>query len=144
MLFSALCVLFVFVGFYALCVLFVSVYLYVFSYLSSKNGGGFKKTLVVLGSGGHTTEMITLLKSLDLGRFQPRCYFIADTDKMSEQRMLDFLEKRRPAPGEKYSVVRIRRSREVGQSWLSSCWTTLVALAHSAGAVYTFRPDLVG
>ena len=48
------------------------------------------RTLVVLGSGGHTSEMIRLLKGLDLSRYQPRTYLIASSDKMSLDKAKSF------------------------------------------------------
>ncbi|PKH63920.1 hypothetical protein CRG98_050219 [Punica granatum] len=43
-------------------------------------------TLVVLGSGGHTAEMINLLLVLEKHRFTPRYYIAAATDNMSLQK----------------------------------------------------------
>jgi len=45
------------------------------------------KTAIVLGSGGHTTEMIKLLGGVDLKKFTPRHYIVADSDKMSIQKI---------------------------------------------------------
>ncbi|KAI3751546.1 hypothetical protein L2E82_22634 [Cichorium intybus] len=43
-------------------------------------------TLVVLGSGGHTAEMINLLSVMQPDRFSPRFYIAAATDNMSLQK----------------------------------------------------------
>ncbi|KAF9623996.1 hypothetical protein IFM89_007694 [Coptis chinensis] len=43
-------------------------------------------TLIVLGSGGHTAEMINLLSELQKDRFVPRIYIAASTDNMSLQK----------------------------------------------------------
>nr|GEX57831.1 UDP-N-acetylglucosamine transferase subunit ALG14 [Tanacetum cinerariifolium] len=43
-------------------------------------------TLVVLGSGGHTAEMINLLSVMQKDRFAPRFYIAAATDNMSLQK----------------------------------------------------------
>uniref|UniRef100_A0A3B1KET0 UDP-N-acetylglucosamine transferase subunit ALG14 n=1 Tax=Astyanax mexicanus TaxID=7994 RepID=A0A3B1KET0_ASTMX len=45
--------------------------------------------LVVAGSGGHTTEIIRLMGSLSQA-YSPRHYVIADTDKMSEDKIRTF------------------------------------------------------
>ena len=42
-----------------------------------------KRTLIVLGSGGHTTEMLRLIDVLPIETYSPRYYFVANTDKMS-------------------------------------------------------------
>eukprot|EP00955_Chlamydomonas_euryale_P033983 349674-Chlamydomonas_euryale.AAC.1 len=42
-----------------------------------------------------------------------------------------------------YEVWTIPRSREVGQSYVTSVWTTLVALVYAARAVALAKPDVV-
>lgn len=49
-------------------------------------------TLIVLGSGGHTTEMFHLLSGTDLNIYKPRYYTIASTDTMSAKKMNEFEE----------------------------------------------------
>jgi beta-1,4-N-acetylglucosaminyltransferase len=44
-------------------------------------------TMVVLGSGGHTTEILRLSSSLKEEVYQPRSYVIADSDVTSEGRL---------------------------------------------------------
>ncbi|KAL4419553.1 hypothetical protein ABPG77_006884 [Micractinium sp. CCAP 211/92] len=189
------------------------------------------RTLVVLGSGGHTAEMLALLGGFDLAAYRPRCYVVAATDGMSGPkaaafeasaaalaasstpadeeapasakkggraspgkagspgggqktvrrsprvaarggpssgsdaapaaglcgtlpgaRSPDSPAKRRllaghqpggqqPAPA--YSVAFIPRSREVGQSWVSSVPSTLRALWTAVAMVLDHSPDLV-
>ncbi|KHN22279.1 UDP-N-acetylglucosamine transferase subunit ALG14 [Glycine soja] len=43
-------------------------------------------TLIILGSGGHTAEMLNLLAVLQKDRFKPRFYIAAATDNMSLQK----------------------------------------------------------
>ena len=50
--------------------------------------------MAVLGSGGHTAEMLALLKGLDFATYAPRHYVIADTDHTSAQRIVTFEEAR--------------------------------------------------
>uniref|UniRef100_A0A803QEU4 UDP-N-acetylglucosamine transferase subunit ALG14 n=1 Tax=Cannabis sativa TaxID=3483 RepID=A0A803QEU4_CANSA len=47
-------------------------------------------TLIVLGSGGHTAEMLNLLAVLQKERFYPRYYIAAATDNMSLQKARSF------------------------------------------------------
>lgn len=49
----------------------------------------------------------------------------------------------RPEVGGAYAIVSIPRSREVGQSFRSSVWSTLRSTWHAAAAVLSFRPDLL-
>jgi hypothetical protein len=55
-----------------------------------KNVKGNVPTLIVLGSGGHTAEMCQLLLSLSMSQYrvyEPRCYVLAQTDTMSEEKL---------------------------------------------------------
>ena len=45
--------------------------------------------------------------------------------------------------GEAAKVARIPRSREVGQSYLTSIWTTLVAIWAALAMVWREKPQLV-
>ena len=97
-------------------------------------------SLVVLGSGGHTAEMFAILRALDPRRYAPRAYVVADTDHTSVSKM----ERHEASVGAaladsdatdaelerwtSHAVVRLPRSREVGQSYLLSVFTTLRAI----------------
>ena len=48
------------------------------------------KTLVVLGSGGHTTEMLHLLKNINPSFYTPLIYVVATTDSTSLRRLKAF------------------------------------------------------
>ncbi|KAM6167215.1 UDP-N-acetylglucosamine transferase subunit ALG14 [Erethizon dorsatum] len=102
--------------------------------------------LVVAGSGGHTTEILRLLGSLS-SAYSPRHYVIADTDKMSANKInsfeLDRADRDPNTMDSKYCIHRIPRSREVQQSWLSSVLTTLRSTWLSFPLVHHVKPDLV-
>ena len=95
------------------------------------------KTLVVLGSGGHTTEMLQLLSHLDPRLYTPLIYIVADTDDTSERRF-QALGGRQPDV-----VLTIPRSREVGQSYVSSIGSTLYSLVVAFWLVLQVRPNLL-
>lgn len=130
------------------------------------------RTVVVLGSGGHTAEMLRLLRKLDFDRYAPRTYVVAATDAMSAAKAETFERQRAeqggaasragaaegasasaagggsasagaPPPSCPYRVVRIPRSREVGQSFVTSVFTTLWAMAFAAWVAAAARPDVV-
>ncbi|PQM37335.1 UDP-N-acetylglucosamine transferase subunit ALG14 homolog [Prunus yedoensis var. nudiflora] len=94
-------------------------------------------TLIVLGSGGHTAEMINLLSVLQKDRFAPRFYIAAATDNMSLQKAR-LLEETSSS-----QFMQIYRSREVGQSYITSVWTTLIALAHGFWLMLRIRPQVI-
>ncbi|XP_013371931.1 PREDICTED: UDP-N-acetylglucosamine transferase subunit ALG14 homolog isoform X1 [Chinchilla lanigera] len=122
--------------------------------------------LVVAGSGGHTTEILRLLGSLS-SAYSPRHYVIADTDKMSADKINSFeLDRADRDPStmflqiysapvnkavrehsavmdSRYYIHRIPRSREVQQSWLSTVLTTLHSMWLSFPLIHQVKPDLV-
>ncbi|CAI9098253.1 OLC1v1034869C1 [Oldenlandia corymbosa var. corymbosa] len=106
-------------------------------------------TLIVLGSGGHTAEMINLLNVLQKERFKPRYYIAAATDNMSLQKaqvlensLLDDQGGREKVVGSAH-YMQIYRSREVGQSYLTSVGTTLLAIAHALWLMIKIRPQVI-
>ncbi|KAH7861922.1 hypothetical protein Vadar_032680 [Vaccinium darrowii] len=101
-------------------------------------------TLIVLGSGGHTAEMLNLLSVLHTDRFTPRFYIAAATDNMSLQKARlfenSFIDK---TVVENAQFMQIYRSREVGQSYLTSVGTTLMAIAHALWLMIKIRPQVI-
>ncbi|KAA0190363.1 hypothetical protein HAZT_HAZT003091 [Hyalella azteca] len=148
--------------------------------------GSSIKTLVVLGSGGHTSEMLKLVAGLDRARYHPQVFVIANTDKLSRDRLNGLskqnitsnetppsmaknqglagnggyelrsrkkfaneasdLDKQRPKreQAETEAIVEIiPRSREVGQSYVTSVFTTIFASLCALKIVVKHRPDLI-
>jgi len=89
------------------------------------------KTLVVLGSGGHTTEMLHLIKNLNPEYYDPIVLVIATSDKTSLRRVeayphsLPIKNKNNLTENINECIFRIPRSREVGQSYWTSILTTM-------------------
>ncbi|KAJ4912571.1 hypothetical protein Rs2_07192 [Raphanus sativus] len=105
-------------------------------------------TLIVLGSGGHTAEMLSLLSVLRMDRFTPRFYIAAATDNMSLHKARSFedsLLPDKPAVKEDVSLqfTQIYRSREVGQSYVTSVWTTILATLHALWLMIRIRPQVI-
>ncbi|EPS27628.1 hypothetical protein PDE_02572 [Penicillium oxalicum 114-2] len=87
--------------------------------------------LIVLGSGGHTAEMMAILeRSLDVSVYTYRTYVVSSGDVLSAQKAVDLetsmakrngIEKRNHG----YSIVSIPRARRVHQSYLTAPFSTL-------------------
>ncbi|KAL1122111.1 hypothetical protein AAG570_003517 [Ranatra chinensis] len=94
--------------------------------------------MVVMGSGGHTTEMLRITKHLNKERYTPRVYIVSSTDTTTISRVL---------AGEDssgtYTICKIPRSREVKQSYLTSIFTTALSTVSSFPVVLWHRPQLV-
>ncbi|XP_044288431.1 UDP-N-acetylglucosamine transferase subunit ALG14 homolog isoform X1 [Varanus komodoensis] len=99
--------------------------------------------LVVAGSGGHTMEILRLLSSLSQS-YSPIHYVLAESDKMSEEKIRSFEQKRAELlSNSSFTLHRIPRSREVHQSWSSSVLTTLQSMLYSLPLAFRLKPDLV-
>ena len=97
-------------------------------------------TMVVLGSGGHTSEMIALLEGMDGKRYSPVGFVVADTDTSSLVR----LEKAESVlKGAERHVYFIPRSREVKQRWPSTVLSSIKALFSATRLVFNVRPELI-
>lgn len=123
---------------------------------------GFK-TLAVLGSGGHTTEMLELLSSVtDYKLFRPLFFVVSNSDTTSINRLKSIYEKDpahevatnradnndvKPPTKNKLSshekIFKIPRAREVGQSYITSIFTTIKSILYTSNVVIQTRPDLV-
>lgn len=100
------------------------------------------RTVVVLGSGGHTTEMLQLLQSLDPKHYNPLTFIVAQTDTTSMKRV----QARNDDDGQVVqpdAIHFIPRSREVGQSYLTSILTTVWSLIYTLGIMVQVRPGLL-
>lgn len=104
-------------------------------------------TLIILGSGGHTAEMLNLLSVLQADRFNPRYYIAAATDNMSLQKARVFedclADKIGNKAGRSAQFMQIYRSREVGQSYVTSIGTTLLAIAHALWLMMKIKPQVI-
>ncbi len=98
-------------------------------------------TMIVLGSGGHTSEMMTLLSGMDLSHYTPRTYVVANSDTMSADKLNKFEED--IGKSEEVRVHLIPRAREVKQSYLTSVFSTLYATLATLPVVLETRPDLL-
>lgn len=96
-------------------------------------------TLIILGSGGHTTEILSMTQHLDSKQYELR-YCKADTDVTSSDRLRTFLKGKDHHPIYLYSIP---RSREVGQSYFSSIATTLKAFVGSFNLISDVQPQLI-
>lgn len=102
------------------------------------------KTMIVMGSGGHTAEMLQIVERLDFAKYAPRQYVIAEADKTSVVKVIDVEVRREPDQAkQQYEIMTITRSRYVHQGYFSSVFTTLAAIGNSIPVVLRTRPDLI-
>lgn len=96
------------------------------------------RTILCIGSGGHTTELLRLTKSMNMNKYTPRLYILADNDASSEVKIQE------SEKGDKcYELSRIPRSRNVQQSYQSSVISTAYATLYTVPVIYNFKPDVI-
>ncbi|OVA18945.1 Oligosaccharide biosynthesis protein Alg14-like [Macleaya cordata] len=105
-------------------------------------------TFIILGSGGHTAEMLNLIRGLQKNRFTLRVYIAASTDNMSLQKVqaLEASVVDQTGAGkvkEAAQFMQIYQSWEVGQSYLTSVGTMLIALVHALFLMIKIRPQVI-
>ncbi|CAG9584704.1 unnamed protein product [Danaus chrysippus] len=103
--------------------------------ISSKNRT--LKTIFCIGSGGHTSEMIRIISHINLKKYEPRLYILADNDSSSEYKVKE-AEKENV-----FMIHRIPRSRNVKQSYVSSIFTTINATLHTLPLICHFKPEVI-
>lgn len=96
------------------------------------------KTMIILGSGGHTAEMLRIIKHLNIKNYSPRVYIHAQTDKLSAEKVKDI-----EGDNKDYKIVEIYRSREVRQSYFTSIWTTTFATLNCLPILWRENPELI-
>ncbi|KAJ7287472.1 glycosyltransferase family 1 protein [Mycena rebaudengoi] len=89
-----------------------------------------KSLAVFLGSGGHTSEALSLISTLDFERYSPRTYIISEGDSLSAQKASDLeISKAKIAtPLDKYTILTIPRARHLHQSLVTTPPTALYSL----------------
>ena len=106
---------------------------FVENYLQNKSES--VSTLIVLGSGGHTSEMLRLISALDKTKYSPQTYMLAETDTSSLSKV--------QAMNLEGQIEVIPRSREVGQSWISTIFTSIRATLSCAKLLWKYDPKLL-
>lgn len=101
---------------------------YSFWYIMRPKPG--KTLMLILGSGGHTTEILRLIENWD----GPIIGVHASNDQLSKTRFLC------QYTGTTFSVF---RSRNVGQSYFTSIFTTIYSFLPAFWIIFRTNPDLI-
>lgn len=84
--------------------------------------------LIVLGSGGHTAEMISMLRrSATCPKFTHRTWLVSSGDNFSAAFAKEFEQEMGDKNGT-FRVVEVRRARKIHQSLISAPWSCLLCL----------------
>ncbi|XP_046989518.1 UDP-N-acetylglucosamine transferase subunit ALG14 homolog [Schistocerca americana] len=106
------------------------------------------KTAIVIGSGGHTAEILRLMRCLNPSVYSPRIYIVASSDSSSETKILSMEEAlanklNRDLKEAEFKIVKIPRSRSVSQSYFTSVFTTLHSFCVCVPIMWALRPKLL-
>jgi beta-1,4-N-acetylglucosaminyltransferase len=82
--------------------------------------------------------MFRMMRGIKKENYSPRVYVVANTDKHSFFKVQEF-----EGESKDWEVKYIPRSREVGQSYLTSIFSTLYAMLFSFVLIFRVRPDVV-
>lgn len=100
-----------------------------------KSPNAVSHLMIVLGSGGHTAEMFSILRNLDTSRYAYRTYIVSSGDDFSAGLARDFearlaaREHDRNLQESFGRMITIPRARKIHQSLLSTPWSCLLCLA---------------
>jgi beta-1,4-N-acetylglucosaminyltransferase len=100
-----------------------------------------KSIMIVLGSGGHTGELILMIKKLDLIKFNKIFFVYSHNDTSSANKIKENIDVEKHK--QKIQYFQIYRSRNVGQSFKSSIITTIISFIHSAMIICKTRPNII-
>lgn len=113
-----------------------------------------KSIMIILGSGGHTGEMLIMIKKLDFSKFSNVYFLTSSGDIGSKNRTLlnlDVFKNSKKLDDNTYiynntniKFENIIRSRNVGQSYVTSVFTTILSIFHSLYIILKCKiPNLV-
>lgn len=105
----------------------------------SKNRKSPATTLICLGSGGHTKEMIAILQEFNFKNYSPRHYIIADNDITSKSKVTAL----ESPTATDFTIQSISRSRAVKQSYFTSIFTTIISTFECIPLLLKLRPEMI-
>lgn len=111
--------------------------------------GTARTVMVVLGSGGHTAEMLTMLSDIvQHTAAPPRIHYVVgatDNHSAAKAAALHAADSASAAALREADAhfVTLPRAREVGESWLSSVYSSLRTLLAALALVWRTKPDVV-
>ncbi|KAK9465600.1 oligosaccharide biosynthesis protein Alg14 like-domain-containing protein [Lipomyces arxii] len=117
----------------------------VHSYASAPVHKKSASILFVLGSGGHTTELLSIASDLDFSLYKSRTYLAFSGDSLSLVRALkqDQAQPSLPSTSPSPTTLTIPRARSVGQPYWSSLFTSALCGVSALFVLLKQRPDVI-
>lgn len=104
------------------------------------------RVMALFGTGGHSAEMLMLIRNcklmqkLDGDDISRLSCVISEDDQLVVQKLNQELSTCKKKS--KVELIRLNRARRVGQSYVSSIWTTLVSIFQALRIVIEQKPQL--
>ena len=104
--------------------------------------------MIVLGSGGHTAEMLLMLHEVGLAKWRKRSWVVSSGDGFSARLAGEFERDLLVDSGEeencgRFEVVELPRARRVHQSIWTAPWTSLICLLAALKMLHRDAPDII-
>lgn len=100
------------------------------------------RLLVVLGSGGHTTEMLNILRQMPLlQQDYIRDYLVSSGDAFSASKAAEFEEEM--GQNDNFEIVNVHRARRVHQSLVTAPFSALRCMRDCTAVLYKNPPDII-
>lgn len=106
------------------------------------NNNDKPKLMVLLGSGGHTGEMIRILTQIDI-RPVSRTWIISSGDSTSAEKAKWYEETHDNNSSTTSEILELHRARRVGESMILSIKNTLISSIKTGLLVYKRSPDVL-
>jgi len=105
------------------------------------NNNNNKSIMIILGSGGHTGELLLMLSKLDFNKFK-KCFIISShNDKNSENKFKEIFDLKKYSKTS-FQFIKIYRARNVGQSFLTSIFTAFYSMIQSFFVMIKTQPNI--
>lgn len=106
--------------------------------LLHKRASHFKKSktqvCIILGSGGHTTQMCELFRNFDFEKCEKIFVIVGSSDQLSQTFFSNYFKELYKSHQEKipnFQIIKTKRTNEVKQSKITSVATTLMATVYA-------------
>jgi beta-1,4-N-acetylglucosaminyltransferase len=102
----------------------------------------YKHIMSVLGSGGHTAEMLLMLQTVDMARWKKRTWVVSGGDGFGAGLAKQFEACLQNSKGS-FEIVQLPRARRVHQSIVTAPWTSLICFWAALKMLLSDAPDIV-
>lgn len=105
------------------------------------NNNNEKNIMIILGSGGHTGELLIMLSKLNFTKFKKVFIISSHNDKNSENKFKETFNIKNYSKTQ-FFFFKIHRARNVNQSFFTSIFTTIFSMIQSFFIIIKTQPNI--